>query len=88
MLNVVRASYHFLILEPEVFTTLWDWSCVLDLVQQSTDLTLVNDAMLRNIMFDLRWCSVGILSVALRLSFKASANLSLDCEEAFKSFLR
>ncbi|XP_057771067.1 midasin isoform X2 [Salvia miltiorrhiza] len=88
LLNVVRASYRFLILEPAVFTTLWDWSCFLDIVQQSADLTLVNDAMLRNILFDMRWCSVGIVSRALRLSFKASANLNTDSEEAFKSFLR
>ncbi|KAI3455601.1 hypothetical protein Pfo_012264 [Paulownia fortunei] len=88
LLIVVRASYRFLILEPEVFTTLWDWSCILDLVQQSTDLTMVNDAVLKNIIFDLRWCSVGILSVVLRLSFKASANLGPDSEEALQCFLR
>ncbi|KAL0354509.1 UNVERIFIED_CONTAM: Midasin [Sesamum radiatum] len=73
-------------IEAEVFTTLWDWSCILDVVQQSKDITLVNDAMLRNIIFDLRWCSVGILSVVLRLSFKASANLGLGPEEVHQSF--
>lgn len=88
MLNVVRASYRFLILEPTVFTTIWDWSCFLEVVQQSTSLTLVNDATPKNIMLDLRWCSAGILSRTLRLSFKASANLNIDSEEAFKSFLR
>ncbi|KAL0341854.1 UNVERIFIED_CONTAM: Midasin, partial [Sesamum calycinum] len=87
LLNVLRASYRFLILKPEVFTTLWDWSCILDVVQQSKDLALVNDAMLRNIIFDLRWCSVCILSVVLRLSFKASANLGLG-PEVHQSFLR
>ncbi|KAL1551716.1 midasin-like isoform X1 [Salvia divinorum] len=88
LLNVVRASYRFLTLEPAVFTTLWDWSCFLDIVQQSADLTLINDATLRNILFDLRWCSAGILSRALRLSFKASANLNTESEEAFKSYMR
>ncbi|KAH6793247.1 hypothetical protein C2S52_003724 [Perilla frutescens var. hirtella] len=88
LLNVVRASYRFLILEPAIFTTLWDWSCFLDVVHQSVDLTLVNDAVLRNIMSDLRWCSAGIVSRALRLSFKASANLNIDSEEAFKSYMR
>ncbi|GFQ03814.1 midasin [Phtheirospermum japonicum] len=88
LLNVVRASYRFLILEPGVFTTLWDWSCILDLVQQSRDLTMVNDAIVRNIVFDLRWCSMSILSVVMKLSFKASVNLDLDSEEAFQSFLR
>ncbi|KAL2243207.1 UNVERIFIED_CONTAM: Midasin, partial [Sesamum indicum] len=88
LLNVLRASYRFLILKPEVFNTLWDWSCILDVVQQSKDLALVNNAMLRNIIFDLRWCSIGILSVVLRLSFKASANLGLGPEEALQSFLR
>ncbi|KAK4427378.1 Midasin [Sesamum alatum] len=88
LLNVLRASYRFLILKPEVFTTLWDWSCILEVVQQSKDIAPVNDAMLRNIIFDLRWCSLGILSVVLRLSFKASANLGLGPEEALQSFLR
>ncbi|KAL3632042.1 hypothetical protein CASFOL_025026 [Castilleja foliolosa] len=87
LLNVVRASYRFLTLEPGVFTTLWDWSCILDLVQKSRDLT-VDDPILRNIIFDLRWCSMGILSVVMKLSFKASANLDMDAEEAFESFLR
>ncbi|PIN24697.1 hypothetical protein CDL12_02579 [Handroanthus impetiginosus] len=88
LLNVVRASYRFLILEPDVFTTLWDWSCILDLLKLSTDPTVANDAVLRNILFDLRWCSVGILLVVLRLSSKAAANLGLDSEEALQSFLR
>ena len=88
LLNVVRASYRFLTLEPAVFTTLWDWSCFLDIVQQSADLTLINDATSRIIWFDLRWCSAGILSRALRLSFKASANLNTESEEAFKSYMR
>ncbi|KAK6125035.1 hypothetical protein DH2020_041213 [Rehmannia glutinosa] len=88
LLDVVRASYRFLILEPEVFTTLWDWSCILDLVQQSGDLTMVNDPVLRNIIFDLKWCSIGILSMVLRLSFKASAKLGLGSEEAFQSYMR
>ncbi|CAA0814598.1 Unknown protein, partial [Striga hermonthica] len=87
LLNVVRASYRFLTLEPEIFTTLWDWSCILNLIQQSRDFT-TNDAGLRNIMSDLRWCSMGILSVVLKLSFKASSNVDLDSEEAFQSFLR
>ncbi|KAL8480046.1 hypothetical protein ACS0TY_026830 [Phlomoides rotata] len=84
LLNVVRASYRFLKLEPEIFTTLWDWSPFLDLVQQPTDLTLVND----DAMLDLRWCSIGIISMTLRLSFKASANLNIDSDKAYKSFLR
>ncbi|KAG6397962.1 hypothetical protein SASPL_139412 [Salvia splendens] len=88
LLNVVRVSYRFLTLEPAVFTTLWDWSCFLDIVQQSADLTVFNDATLRTIFSDLRWCSAGILSRALRLSFKASANLNTESEEAFKSYMR
>lgn len=88
LLNVVLASYRFLILKPAVFTTLWDWSCFLDVVQQSAELTLVSDSMSSDILFDLRWCSAGIVSIALRLSFKASASLHIDSEEDFKSSRR
>ncbi|KAL8046294.1 hypothetical protein ABFX02_08G168300 [Erythranthe guttata] len=91
LLDVARASYRFLILEPEVFTTLWDWSCILEIVKQPA----VNDAVSRNIISDLRWCSIGILKVVLRLNFTASANLGLepanrglDSEEALQSYLR
>ncbi|XP_051115352.1 midasin [Andrographis paniculata] len=88
LLNVVRASYRFLTLEPKVFTVLWDWSCILDVVQHLADLTMTDDLMLKNIILDLRWCSVHILSVVLKLSFKASAKLGLDSVDAFQSFLR
>lgn len=88
MLNVVRASYRFLLLRPEVFTTLWDWSCILDLAQHCKELNVVDDAVIRNNIFDLRWCSSGILSAVLSLSVRATENLGLDSEEAFQCYLR
>ncbi|KAL6547365.1 hypothetical protein OROMI_023086 [Orobanche minor] len=88
LLNVIRASYLFLILEPEVLTTKWNWSCFLDILNQSKDLTLINTAEMREIVSDMRWCSVEILSVVLNSSFKASADLGLDPDNAFQSFLR
>ncbi|KAL2462441.1 ATPase [Forsythia ovata] len=88
ILNVVRASYRFLVLEPEIFTRLWDWSCFLDLVQQSAYLEPGKDTELRKNVSDIRWCGVQILSVVLKLSFKAPTKFGLDSEVAFQSWLR
>ncbi|KAL3824480.1 hypothetical protein ACJIZ3_020509 [Penstemon smallii] len=88
LLNVFRASYLLLILEPEVFATMWDWTCFWNFVHQPMYLTLANDAELRKNVSDMKWCCKGILSVVLRLSFKASEKLGLGSEEALQSLLR
>ncbi|KAK4479548.1 hypothetical protein RD792_015065 [Penstemon davidsonii] len=58
------------------------------LSMQPMYLTLANDAELRKNVSDMKWCCKGILSVVLRLSFKASEKLGLGSEEALQSLLR
>lgn len=88
MLNDVRASYRFLLAEPGVFTTLWDWSCFLDSVQLLADFELHEDEELKRNILDLRWCSIQILSMVLKINDRASSNFGLASGEAFLCLLR
>ncbi|CAL5443785.1 unnamed protein product [Camellia sinensis] len=88
LLNVIRASYRLLLAQSEVFATLWDWSCFLDVVQHTADFDPGDNAeMLRNVS-DMRWCGIQILSIVLKISDRATANFGLGPEEAFSCFLR
>lgn len=88
LLNVIRASYRLLLARPEVFATLWDWSCFLDLVPQSADLDPGGDAELYKNVSDMKWCGIQILSVVLKTSDRATCNTGLVPEEAFACLLR
>ncbi|CAJ1947762.1 unnamed protein product [Sphenostylis stenocarpa] len=74
-LHITRISYRLLLMEPEIFTKLWDWSCFIDLVKDPCK-------------SDLTWCGVQILSVLLKLGYKATENLNIGVEEAFSCVLR
>jgi len=74
-LHVAQISYRFLLMEREIFSKLWDWSCFLDLVRESCK-------------SDLKWCGVQVLSVLLKLGYKATENLNVGAEEAFSCLLR
>ncbi|GMQ08220.1 hypothetical protein CsSME_00052049 [Camellia sinensis var. sinensis] len=88
LLNVIRASYRLLLAQSEVFATLWDWSCFLDVVQHTADFDPGDNAeMLRNVS-DMRWCGIQILSIVLKISDRATANFGLGPDEAFSCFLR
>lgn len=86
LLNVVRASCRFLIAKPEVFTTLWDWSCFLDFVKHFEEND--EDKTSQRIGYDIWWCRVQILAVILKSNSKASINYALDSSEAFSCLLR
>ncbi|KAK8465039.1 hypothetical protein PHAVU_010G134100 [Phaseolus vulgaris] len=73
-LHVAQISYRFLLMEREIFAKLWDWSCFLHLVKESCK-------------SDLKWCVVQILSVLLKLGYKATENLNIGAEEAFSCLL-
>lgn len=75
LLHVARISYRFLLVEPEIFSKLWDWSCFLDLIEEPCKP-------------DLTWCMVQILSVVLKLSCRATESLNVEAEEAFSCLLR
>ncbi|KAL5755634.1 hypothetical protein ACOSQ2_020380 [Xanthoceras sorbifolium] len=84
-LDAVRTSYRLLIIEPEIFSNLWDWSCFLDIVKNFENLYLGTDA---DDIADIRWCGVQILSVTLRMSDRAILNFGVEPEEAFSCLLR
>ncbi|MQL83111.1 hypothetical protein Taro_015598 [Colocasia esculenta] len=52
LLNIVRLSFRFLQMEPDIFSKFWDWSCFLDLVQISAN------SRVGNIM---EWVGLGTL---------------------------
>nr|XP_029123013.1 LOW QUALITY PROTEIN: midasin [Elaeis guineensis] len=87
LLDSVRVSYRFLVMEPKVFAELWDWSCFLDVPQQTCNIGLV-DGKTSSDALDITWCSVQILSVVLRISDRATENFGLAPEEAFMCLLR
>ncbi|KAE9591034.1 hypothetical protein Lalb_Chr20g0113881 [Lupinus albus] len=74
-LLVARISYRFLLLEAEVFSKLWDWSCFLDLVKEP-------------LKPDLIWCGVQIVRVVLKLGYRATESLNVEAEEAFACLLQ
>ncbi|XP_052182550.1 midasin isoform X2 [Diospyros lotus] len=88
LLNVVRASYRLLLACPEVFSSLWDWSCFLDLVQHYVDLDPGDNMELLKNVSDLRWCGIQILSVILKLNDGTTGNFGLTAEESFTCSLR
>ncbi|CAM8907839.1 unnamed protein product [Rhodiola kirilowii] len=70
LLKSARTSYRLLLLETEVFSKLWDWSCFLDLVQQSSKDDKCLSAEIHSDKLDLSWCGVQILSVILKMSIR------------------
>ncbi|KAG1362520.1 Midasin [Cocos nucifera] len=87
LLDSVRVSYCFLVMEPKVFAELWDWSCFIDVPQQTCNIGLVDGKTSSNTL-DIIWCSVQILSVVLRISDRATENFGLEPAEAFMCLLR
>ncbi|XXG76315.1 hypothetical protein AAC387_Pa08g0684 [Persea americana] len=89
LVDVIRVSYRFLLMEPKVFSELWNWSFFLDLVQQcSADVGLVNGSEVIKNIHDLRWCGIQILSVILRISDRATENFGLIGDTSYSCFLR
>ncbi|CAI9114384.1 OLC1v1015101C1 [Oldenlandia corymbosa var. corymbosa] len=89
LLKVVRTSYRFLLAEPGVFTTLWNWSSFMDFVQllANSDLFEGDEVLKRNIL-DIRWCGIQILSWVMKLHDRAASKFNLGPEEAFLCYLR
>lgn len=85
-LHVVHISYRFLMMEPEVFCELWDWSCFLDLVRKTLDMG--SHLEFAKDISDVRWCAVQVLSIILRMNDRATASLGVGAEEALSCLLR
>ncbi|KAL9235481.1 hypothetical protein vseg_010237 [Gypsophila vaccaria] len=70
MRDVVWTSYRFLLLEPEYFSSRWNWCCFLDLVHQSKSFDASSD---HELVRDMKWCGVQILCVLLRLPNRSAS---------------
>ncbi|PIA42933.1 hypothetical protein AQUCO_02000406v1 [Aquilegia coerulea] len=88
LLYSVRASYRLLLVEPQIFSALWNWSSFLDLVQQSTNIVSGNNHDFVEIGLDIRWCAVQIVSITLKMSDKATVNFGMEAERALTCFFR
>ncbi|XP_026437070.1 midasin-like [Papaver somniferum] len=84
LLDAIRASLRFLNVEPRIFSESWDWSSLLDLVQQS----IIVESSNTNIVVDIRWCTAQILSIILKLNDRATEKFGLVAEDALGCLLR
>ncbi|KAJ0755641.1 putative von Willebrand factor, type A, AAA+ ATPase domain, midasin, midasin, AAA lid domain 7 [Helianthus annuus] len=93
LLDAMRVSYRLLLAEPEFFSRLWDWSCFLDLLHEITSFNGENTELL----MDIRWCVVQILTVVLKMSDRfvrkkksdmTAPDFGFDDEVAFACLLR
>ncbi|KAL2899650.1 Midasin [Bienertia sinuspersici] len=67
--DLVWTSYRLILLNPEYFSSRWNWCCFSDLVHQSENFAIcINTTLIR----DIRWCGVQILCVLLRLPSRTS----------------
>ncbi|KAD4889375.1 hypothetical protein E3N88_21448 [Mikania micrantha] len=93
LLDAMRVSYRLLLVEPELFSRLWDWSCFLDFVYEITCF----DGEKSELLLDIRWCVVQILAVVLKASDQftrkrkgdmTTYDFGFDDEVAFACLLR
>ncbi|KAG7014001.1 Midasin [Cucurbita argyrosperma subsp. argyrosperma] len=85
-LLAIRLSYRLLLVEPETFIKLWDWSCFLDFMKQLSNIDQHHSKLL--LLPDIRWCGIQILSILLKLGYEATTNLSSGSEETLACLLR
>lgn len=88
LLSAVQTAYRFLLMEPDVFSRLWDWSCFLDLIQKLVNLGMGGDDKFARNISDIRWCGLQILSVILKMNDMTIANFGIGAQEAVGCLLR
>ncbi|XP_020701231.1 midasin isoform X3 [Dendrobium catenatum] len=88
IVDIIRVSYRLLLLDPKVFSELWDWSAFYDLVQHVNCPQIETADPVFNDLLDIRWCVIQVLSVVMRTSDRIIANLGMGAEEAFMCLLR
>ncbi|KAM7253719.1 hypothetical protein ACFE04_031401 [Oxalis oulophora] len=86
-LSSVRTSYRFLVLETEVFTKIWDWSCYLVFPKQTLNCNVSCVTEFEEHITDLRWCSMQILSIIFKMDDRAIGNL-IGAKEGLSCLLR
>lgn len=86
---MVGVSYRLLLVKYDFFSKLQNWSCFLDLVEQSANFDMHNSTSdTVEVIADIRWCGLQIISLILKLSCKATENLGITDEDAFSCLLR
>ncbi|XP_048323691.2 midasin isoform X2 [Ziziphus jujuba] len=88
LLLAVRTSYRFLLLQFDTFFKLWDWSCFLDLSKQRANFGLCSSTNNMEVIVDIRWCVIQIISLILNLSDRTTTFLGISDEEGFSCLLR
>ncbi|XP_048233780.1 midasin isoform X2 [Ricinus communis] len=86
-LFTTRLSYRLLLMEPEIFSVRWDWSCFLDLVKITLNRDLIH-GFEDEVISDMRWCGIQILSITLKMSDRATENFGVGAAEAASCYLR
>ncbi|PKU87348.1 hypothetical protein MA16_Dca021296 [Dendrobium catenatum] len=86
IVDIIRVSYRLLLLDPKVFSELWDWSGFYDLVQHVNCPQIETANPVFNDLLDIRWCVIQMLSVVMRTSDRIIANLGMGAEEALCAY--
>ncbi|KFK27090.1 hypothetical protein AALP_AA8G332700 [Arabis alpina] len=81
----LQVSYRFLVIRPEVFSKLWDWSSYLDSMERLSDCPKPEKAVSEKHR-EAVWCGIQILSLVLRHSVAGSCGF--EGEEALSCLLR
>ncbi|KAJ0981578.1 hypothetical protein J5N97_009833 [Dioscorea zingiberensis] len=88
LLEAVRVTYRFLVIETKVFSELWEWTCFFYLMRQPEILNFSDVKMPLDDILDIRWCSSQILSVVLKISDRAVEQFGLGQDETLLCLLR
>ncbi|KAL0877422.1 hypothetical protein Bca101_027127 [Brassica carinata] len=83
----LQVSYRFLVIRPEVFSKLWDWSCYLDSMKRLSDCPNQKGHFVEKHR-EAVWCGIQILSVVLRCTDRMAGCYGFEGEEAFSYLLR
>ncbi|KAM0949589.1 putative cobaltochelatase [Dioscorea sansibarensis] len=88
LLEAVRVTYRFLVIETKIFSELWEWTCFFDLMRQPDILNFSSTKMALDNILDIKWCSSQILSVVLKISDRAVEKFGLGPDETLSCLLR
>ncbi|KAL8154412.1 hypothetical protein V2J09_012172 [Rumex salicifolius] len=103
VLLIFQISYRFLLVDPDYFKSIWEWSFLLKFIRQiesvhpddpeymsdmSEDSREHNANKETNVFKDIRWLGAQILSALLNVPNRPVPNFGLTAKEALACFLR
>ncbi|CAN8238565.1 unnamed protein product [Cochlearia groenlandica] len=83
----LQVSYRFLVIRPDVFSKLWDWSCYLESMKKISACHRLTGHVLEQHRQAV-WCGIQVLSVVLRCNDKLVGSYGFEVEEALSCLLR